>query len=247
MYDSFLTHPRAREDFYKSVLLRLKRRAGEAKKTKEKEIENGMSKILSKKVRLVSIKKRWENFSALLENSFKKKIPKENLAARVPQLEKFSFDGAEAGEAALDTEAMPDYIEEGEEGEAQVNLKKVRKEAIERFKKAQEAKKRAQQAKKAAEAAKVAKTAKSAKGILNIAKIATVGASLETLGISLLITYLIWLFQFFAAHMLKNKYIPKLATWEMICFIFLTLIIVFNLIMPFMIFLIPIIIVVKLT
>lgn len=162
---------------------------------------------------------------------------------------------------------MNDYLDTDEEGQTQLDLDKTKKELKKKIEKAVE---RSKEAKKAAEgakagkagaqaakgakagaqaakgakagaqAAKVAKTAKSLKTVLNVAKVATLAASAETIGITLLVTVIIWYIQIIGAHILKSKYIPKMSGLDWFGFILLYTVVIIIQIMPFILLLAPI-------
>lgn len=145
------------------------------------------------------------------------------ISKSTPQLDGLSDAIGPYGDiAALGSELLDykDFVKKNEEGQTQVNLKKAKRVSAtgaklglyaHRAKKAKQAAQVAKVAKTGVQAAKVAKTAKTAKTILNIVKVVTVGAAVETIFISLIVTVIIWYIQIIGAHLMKSKYIPRMS------------------------------------
>jgi hypothetical protein len=124
-----------------------------------------------------------------------------------------------------------DRVDANQERQVQLDLDKTKKEVrkkiekgVEKYKEAKKGAEAAKAAKTGAEVAKtaktgaeavkatkVAKTAKNLKSVLTIAKVATLGAALETIFISLIVTVIIWWVQIIGAHLIKSKYIPRMS------------------------------------
>lgn len=190
-----------------------------------------------------------------IAQAINKRIPLDQLSDLAETLSPYE-DIAALGKEFVDYD---DFVQKNEEGQTQVNLKKAKRvakagyragKAVKQIKQAKEAAKVAKAAKtvetgaKAAEAgakaAKVAKTAKSVKTALNVGKLITVGAAAETVAISLIITVVIWYIQIIGAHIIKNKYIPKMSIVDWLGFTVLYLVVFIVEILPFVLILAPI-------
>ena len=201
-----------------------------AKKATQKQLGN-FSKMRS---RLGKYRKIRKATKPLLQSGRGKKFA-QAISKRIPldQLDDLSDTIGPYGDiAALGSEMLDykDFVKKDEEGQTQVNLKKAKKvamkghkavKAVRVIKQAKEAKKAVQVAKAAkvgVQAAKVAKTVKTAKTVLTILKVITIGAAVETIFISLIVTVIIWWVQIIGAHLMKSKYIPRMSKLDWIGF-----------------------------
>ena len=193
--------------------------------------------IFATKQKIGNVYNSWVNNSSLPKNNLAYSLRDKNkyeLDGGVAQQAELGATEDDQMDRLAD---LNDYVSPGEEDQMQLDLEKTRKElkkrikeGAEKYKEAQKGAKTAKTAKSGAEAVKVAKAAKTGaevakatkvaktvktlKTVLNITKVITLGAAIETICISLLVTVIIWFIQIIGAHLMKSKYIPRMSKWD---------------------------------